>query len=246
MRKEKPTTTGLPGMRYGKLIVVKEAPRTSPTSLKRRVLCRCDCGGVATVQVGNLVSSHTVSCGCALKEFGRNKATHGGSRHVNGKQKLSPEFTAWRQMMGRCYRPKSGNYKDYGGRGITVCDEWKSNFANFLRDMGRRPDPNLTLDRIDNSKGYSKENCRWATRSEQMRNTRRSVWVEVCGQRKVMVDWSKLLGIPYRTLQKQKSVGGVAGLTDYITRKYLEIFSDRALTNGRQNETSKIPGSYAP
>ena len=81
-----------------------------------------------------------------------------------------PEYTAWRGMKIRCYSINTPYYKYYGGKGITVCKRWRNNFYVFLEDMGSRPNKNYSIDRIDNNKGYSKSNCRWATKSQQMRN----------------------------------------------------------------------------
>jgi hypothetical protein len=102
-------------------------------------------------------------------------------------------YSTWQGMKQRCYNPKCAQYKNYGGRGITVCDEWLNSFAAFVRDMGEKPE-GFSIDRIDNDKGYSKENCRWATLEEQARNQRRSVYLEYDGKRMTMREWAVELG----------------------------------------------------
>jgi len=102
-------------------------------------------------------------------------------------------------MKDRCSNRKNKAYPRYGGRGITVCDRWQHSYESFLEDMGRRPD-GLTLDRIDNSKGYSPENCRWATPAEQAKNRRSNVMVEYSGKRMNLKDASVSAGLPYKTV----------------------------------------------
>ena len=123
---------------------------------------------------------------------------HGHS--LNGKH--SPEYEAYNCMKARCFNKNNRSYSDYGGRGITMCARWlgETGFKNFLEDMGLRPKGKYSLDRIDNRKGYSKKNCRWATTQEQGRN-RRGVWEVLIGREWTgTVDAAKSLGIPYSTL----------------------------------------------
>jgi hypothetical protein len=95
------------------------------------------------------------------------------SRHgYAGKYNRTPEYYAWLNMIQRCYNPRAGNFDDYGGRGITVCSEWRESFVQFLTDVGHRPSPTHSLNRLDNDKGYSKENCEWSTRRKQNQNKR--------------------------------------------------------------------------
>lgn len=153
--------------KFGRLQVIKEVePIVSPCGTKRRkFLCQCDCGNQKEVQFGHLKSGHTQSCGCFHKETFNNKK-HGLKYH--------PIYHTWTDMKQRCLNNKNSRYNDYGGRGIIVCDSWlgKNGFVNFLNDMGERP-IGKSLDRIDNDGNYCKENCRWATISEQNKNQRR-------------------------------------------------------------------------
>lgn len=110
-------------------------------------------------------------------------------------------------MMSRCYRKKDNAYHNYGGRGITVAEEWHTP-ANFMRDMESTHKPGLSLDRIDNNKGYSKENCRWATMTEQQNNTRRNHLFEFKGMKKTLTNWAKELGMKRSTLAQRIYVYG--------------------------------------
>lgn len=134
-------------------------------------MCSCECGKETHVKTSHLTSGNTRSCGCLEKEsrFGRRK-THGESRGL----KNTPEWRCWCYMKSRCNNPKNARYADWGGRGIGVCERWsgKDGFANFIVDMGRKPTKRHSIDRIDNNKGYSKENCRWATPVQKSRNKR--------------------------------------------------------------------------
>lgn len=123
---------------------------------------------------------------------------------INAKRRHSL-VSSYNTMMQRCYNPNNSQYADYGGRGITVCERWQQNqpnaqgFWNFVADMGDKPEGS-TLDRIDNSKNYTPENCRWATRREQQRNRRNNIVITFNGQTMVAEDWAQKLGISKSTI----------------------------------------------
>jgi hypothetical protein len=168
---------------------------TTETSGKR-LLCRCDCGTTRHVTATDLRSGRSKGCGCtgiaAMRKAQREAAmTHGMTR--------STEFQIWTDMRRRCHDPRRPDFHRYGGRGISVCDEWRESFEAFYRDMGPRPD-GLTLDRLHNDQGYSKQNCIWATRKRQDRNRRTNRIVEVEGVRMTLADAAEKYGIRYPTL----------------------------------------------
>lgn len=189
------------GSRFGLLTVseLTEIPQGKILPLYR---CVCDCGAVVIKTRRHLVHDEIRSCGCLAKA--RTREVHRRHDHASrgGKSKL---YRTWRSMMQRCYRVREKGYKHYGARGIKVCDRWHD-FANFLADMGDAPE-GMSLDRIDNAKGYSPDNCRWATRVQQARNTRLTRMVTYNGVTKALGDWADEIGIARGTLQRRLSIG---------------------------------------
>jgi len=179
----------LSGQRFGRLIVIHRD--TSNGLTPTRWLCKCNCGATKIILASTLVSGKGQSCGCLRKEVSAaNSTKHGGVGTLL--------YNAWCTMIGRCENENHISYKNYGARGIYVCERWKD-FALFKQDMGERP-KGAWLERRDNDGPYSPDNCHWATRSEQQRNTRRSVRVTAGGQTKTLIEWSEDLGVPYTTI----------------------------------------------
>lgn len=119
----------------------------------------------------------------------------------------SPEYNTWNGMKHRCHNPNYGGYKKYGARGIAVCDRWRESFVAFYGDMGPRPSPKHSLDRIDNLGPYSPENCRWATPIEQMNNQRKTIFLEVDGVKKTLRQIADEAGLPLGTVQQRYHLG---------------------------------------
>ena len=118
---------------------------------------------------------------------------HGEAK--SGSKQPSPEYTAWDRMIQRCENPKHHAYHNYGGRGISICKKWRHNFPAFLKDVGRKPSPDHSLDRIKNNQGYKPSNVRWATRKEQRRNSRQNRFLRFRGERLCVVEWTERLGM---------------------------------------------------
>lgn len=163
-------------------------------------LCVCKCGNRVTVKTGNLRSGNTQSCGCLQ----RDRVVESLTVHGLSKSKV---FASWSSMIQRCTNPNNPAWKDYGGRGITVCERWMT-FENFYADMGDLPFAGAQIERKDNNAGYSKDNCKWATRKEECNNRRSCHNITFRGRTQTARQWEEELGLPLKILHSRIKVLG--------------------------------------
>jgi len=182
-----PKFIDLTGQKFGRLTVIKMIDERLNNG-RIQWKCKCECGKIKNITGIYLRQGESRSCGCLHKD--NIKKTHGLSK--------CKTYKTWSHMIQRCENSKRIKYKDYGGRGIKVCERWHK-FENFYEDMGERPDK-TTLDRIDNNKGYYKENCRWATSKQQSRNKRNNINYTYNGKTQCLTDWARELNISIPTL----------------------------------------------
>lgn len=175
------------GKKFGRLTVVGYTKKRGQLNY----VCRCDCGKIVTTPGDPLYRGRTRSCGCLAKSMLRKRSiTHGGSR--------TRLYRIWALMLQRC-TPGTPSSRHYGDRGITVCVDWRD-FSKF-RDWaaGSGYGPTMTIERKDVNRGYSPENCTWIPRSRQPCNSRRSLWITLCGTTKCLSDWCREKGVKYHT-----------------------------------------------
>lgn len=189
MRKFKDLT----GMRFGKLTVLEY---TNKRNLNRNILwrCLCDCGNEIYVATSCLNSGHTKSCGCEKNNFVEMGKIGGkfGKHHLS-RTRL---YKCYNHMINRCHNSSNIQYKDYGGRGITVCEEWKNDFMSFYNwAMSNGYKDDLTIDRIDVNGNYKPSNCRWVNMQKQNNNRRNNHIIIYNGERKILEEWSRILPI---------------------------------------------------
>lgn len=177
------------GKRFGRLTAVS---RRASDGSNAWWSCVCECGSIKDVRLCHLQSGAVQSCGCSKK--GRHRSQHGMTN--------TRVYRIWRQMHQRCENPNAEGYENYGGRGILVDKNW-DNFPTFFEDMGQPPTEAHTLDRVETDKGYSKENCKWATWTEQHRNRRDNRLVTAFGQTKCMTEWAEEYKLPVSTLKNR-------------------------------------------
>jgi hypothetical protein len=181
-----PAFQDLTGQRFGRLVAISYAGTS-------KWLCKCDCGREIATKAQSLKDGVTRSCGCLrIEMFKTSVRTHGRSH--------DSVYRTWRAMINRCENKNLEGYYLYGGKGVRVCERWRNSFEAFLEDMGEKPSPAHSIDRIDGSLDYSPDNCRWATKREQADNTSRNTHLTFQGETLNVTQWARKLGINPITL----------------------------------------------
>lgn len=210
-----PNFKDLTGNEYGRLKVIQRDVKRSEKTKRVFWFCKCDCGNIVSVR-SDMLGTKTFSCGCLKKEQDQKNL----GRFIHGKSHSRLSYI-WYHMKDRCYNPDNLSYKNYGARGIRVCDEWKENFLAFEKwalENGYKD--GLSIDRIDVNGNYEPDNCRWLTHEEQLNNKRTTLWVIHNGERKSLMEAYKeeKPSITYQTAKTRYHQG---------IREISELFKDR-------------------
>ena len=182
----------LTGKKFGKLEVIGVH---DTGSRKTYYVCQCDCGNVKVVRADALISGATKSCGCIKKEQDKTNLTANHSHKMSGTR----IYETWQDMKRRCYNKQNARYDRYGGRGITVCDEWLNNFQSFYDwAISNGYSDDLTIDRIDNDGNYEPSNCRWSTAKEQCNNRGSNINITIGNATKSLMRWCEIFNVDYK------------------------------------------------
>jgi hypothetical protein len=212
--KSKERALNLAGKRFGRLTVIDRAKNRGPRAFWN---CVCDCGENSVVQTYQLVSGHTRSCGCLKKDM-PNSGRFKPSNKPRVEPSLKPNkphyskerlYGVWKGMKARCYCPNASGYQNYGGRGITVCEDWTGNdgylrFREWAYSHGyddSASNRKCTLDRINANGNYGPDNCRWVDTKTQANNTRRNIQITVAGETHTRTEWAERLGVPSEAIR---------------------------------------------
>lgn len=197
-----PRRLDLTGQRFGRLVATADAGRGK---YGVQWSCICDCGTTRVVPTTALRSGNTKSCGCLASDMtaARNRAARNDSMPYRAHP---TEHVIWRTMIARCHNPRSKDYRNYGGRGIRVCPEWRQSFATFFADMGERP-AGMQIDRRDNDGPYAPDNCRWATVAVNAQNRRTTCWLTLDGVTLHLRGWAQRTGLSHQVIRHRLNAG---------------------------------------
>lgn len=197
-------TVDLTGMRFGRLYIKEFAGYKN----RRAVwLCRCDCGNEKIIIGKNILNGKSQSCGCLRIDQTVERFTKHGLRSQNNDQ-TEKLYGVWKSMKARCYNKNQTEYNRYGGRGITVCDEWREDYSAFREwSFSNGYKEGLTIDRIDNDGNYCPNNCRWITQTEQCRNKSTNVFLEYNGTVYILKDLADMVGVDRKKLKRRIDKG---------------------------------------
>ena len=196
----------LTGKTFGKLEVIGVH---DTGSRKTYYVCQCDCGNIKVVRADALISGATKSCGCIKKEQDKINLS------ANHKHKMSGTriYETWQDMKRRCYNKQNARYDRYGGRGITVCDEWLNNFQSFYDwAISNGYSDDLTIDRIDNDGNYEPSNCRWSTAKEQCNNRGSNINITIGNATKSLMCWCEIFNVDYKKVYARYKRNGYEGI----------------------------------
>ena len=201
----------LTGQRFGRLTVIGVDDRGAR---KTYFICNCDCGKMKSVRSDSLICGAIRSCGCLKHE--QDESNLDRSTHNLSKTKL---YRTWQGMKKRCYDPHDARYDRYGGRGITVCEEWKDDFLAFHDwALNNGYGDGLTIDRINNDQGYSPDNCRWASQQEQSRNRGSNIKITIGNATKTLTEWCEIFELDYKTIVARYHRNKFRGIDDLFNR----------------------------
>ena len=198
----------LTGQKFGKLTVIG---LKDTNTRKTYWICQCDCGNVKAVRSDSLLSDAIRSCGCLKKEQDKINLIKNHSHKMSGTR----IYSEWQDMKGRCYNMHNARYHRYGGRGITVCDEWKNSFEAFYEwALKNGYSDELTIDRIDNDSNYCPENCRWSTIKEQCRNRSTNIQITIGNCTRSLTEWCEIFNVDYKKVYARYKRNGFASIDD--------------------------------
>jgi len=187
------------GKKFNQLTLLKEVDPhiTKGFHIHRKCLFICSCGIQKNIQISSVFNGKIQSCGCfSKKETSKRMSIFNKKHGMYG----TSEYNSWCSMKKRCLNENHKSYKDYGGRGIKICQTWIDSFDSFIKDMGLKHSKNLSLDRIDNNNGYSKDNCMWSSKKQQTRNQRSNIIINLNGDKKCLSEWAEILGFSFNKL----------------------------------------------
>lgn len=208
----------LTGKKFGRLTVLGIDEEKTKEKGKAYWFCKCDCGNVVTVKGQSLTIGDTKSCGCYNREVAKQKCIN-RSTHKKSHSRL---YCIYYNMKNRCANPNHPRYKNYGARGITICEEWSKDFMTFYNwAMANGYKDNLSIDRIDNNSGYSPDNCRWVDVTVQNNNTRRSLFIVIEGVKHTLKQWYKIYNpdIGYDSLRERYHKEGFQSVEQLFRNK---------------------------
>lgn len=206
----------LKGLKFNYWTVIKPVGKNSSGQIKWE--CICDCGTISIVDSVTLTHNRSKSCGCYRIESQSKRASKHRATIRKKKDRL---YSIWSGMKYRCYNKNNSAYKWYGAKGITVCEDWFLNYECFKDwSLNNGYNDNLTIDRIDNYKGYSPENCQWITNEENAKKHRNTIWITINGISESLRGWARILNVPHYKIIYMLNSKGMEYTENYIKENY--------------------------